>query len=95
MNPNEVHKSLIKKALLNIGTKYNRIELKEIAEYTHADLDLIVHVIKEMIKGEEIHADYFSTTKSVVFNLEANIDEIDELMLKFEEWEGKKIDKKE
>ena len=42
-----------------------------------------------MIQEGEIHADYFKSTKTLAFDQRSNIDEIDNLMKKFEQWESK------
>jgi len=47
-----------------------------------------------MIKNKEIYAEYFTSSKSVAFNQQANIDEIDKLMEVYKEWEEKKVGKK-
>jgi len=36
----------------------------------------------------------FESSKSVAFNQQANIDEIDKLMATYKEWEDKKVEKK-
>ena len=40
-----------------------------------------------MIENKEIHAHYFSSTKFVAFDQQANIEEIDELMTTYKKWE--------
>ena len=47
-----------------------------------------------MIENKEIYAQYFSSTKSVAFNQQANIEEIDKLMATYKEWEEKEFEKK-
>ena len=47
-----------------------------------------------MIDNNEIKARFFSTTASVAFDVAQNIDEIDELLKTFKEWEMKGIEKK-
>ncbi len=37
---------------------------------------------------------YFSSTKSIAFNQQANINEIDNLMKTYKDWEDKEIGKK-
>lgn len=56
--------------------------------------DLIVATVKEMIENKEIFAKYFESSKSVAFNQQANIDEIDKLMSAYKDWEDKKLGKK-
>jgi len=47
-----------------------------------------------MIDKKEIYAKYFESSKSVAFDQQANIDEIDKLMEAYKEWEEKKVGKK-
>ncbi|KKN28252.1 hypothetical protein LCGC14_0856330 [marine sediment metagenome] len=47
-----------------------------------------------MIKNNEIYGQYFKSSNSIVFNQQANIDELDKLMLIYQEWENKQIGKK-
>ena len=47
-----------------------------------------------MIDNKEIYAQYFSSTKSVAFDQQANIDEIDKLMSTYKDWESEKVGKK-
>ncbi len=83
--------NLIKMTVLDLGTKFTRLEIREIREKCKVDHeDLIIKIIKEMIKNNEIYAEYFKSSNSISFNQQANIDEIDDLMKKFEEWD--KID---
>ena len=85
---------VIKKTVLDLATKFPRLKIKEISEKCKKDLDLILKVILEMLKNQEIYGEYFPNTKSIVFNQQANIDEIDKLMVRFEEWEKNKIGKR-
>ncbi len=89
---------LVKTTVLELGSKFSRIQTVEITEKTGIkDETLIIGVIQSMIKNQEIDAEYFSSTRSIVFNQLTNIDEIDALMSAYKEWEDKgegKIDKK-
>ncbi len=87
LNICETH--IIKKTVLNLGTKFGRLQVKEIAEECGVENDLIVATVKEMIENKEIYATYFESSKSVAFNQQANIDEIDKLMATYKEWEEK------
>ena len=58
------------------------------------DLQSIIETVKDMIDNKEIYAQYFSSTKSVAFDQQANIDEIDKLMSTYKDWEDKKVGKK-
>jgi hypothetical protein len=48
-----------------------------------------------MISNKEIYAEFFKSSKTVSFDQQANIDEIDELMAVFKDWEDDQITKKE
>ncbi len=85
----------IKKTVLNLGTKYTRLEIREIAEKCAIDNeDLITKIVKDMINNKEIYAEYFSSSNSISFDQQANINEIDKLMKKYDEWEKKSLSKK-
>ncbi|GAG97992.1 unnamed protein product, partial [marine sediment metagenome] len=78
----------IKETILDLGTKFTRLEIREIAEKCEVDNEnLITIVAKDMINNKEIYAEYFSSSNSVSFNQQANIEEIDTLMDIYKEWE--------
>ena len=85
--------SKIKSTILNLGTKYGRLQIKEIAEECRENDSLIESTVIEMIKLNEIYAKYFDSSKAVAFDLQANIDDIDKLMGKYKEWEKEDKDK--
>jgi len=86
------NKHIIKKTILELGIKFARLQIAEISEVCDLDnLQLIVDTVKGMIANKEIYAQYFSSTKSVAFDQQANIDEIDKLMEQYKKWE--KVDK--
>ena len=77
------------------NVKFARLQIAEISEECAVkDEQLIVDTVREMIDNKEIYAQYFSSTKSVAFDQQANIDEIDKLMATYKEWEEKKVEKK-
>ena len=85
----------VKKAVLDLGLKFARLQIAEISEVCSVDdIQLIVDIVKDMIDNKEIYAQYFSSTKSVAFDQQANIDEIDKLMSTYKDWEDKKVGKK-
>ena len=86
--------ALIRKTILELGTKYPRLQVKEIAETCKIDVNTIIGIIREMIKNNEIYAQYFKSTNSVAFNQQANIDEIYVLMEQYKKWEQEGIGKK-
>jgi len=77
---NEEEITLIKKTIGELGTQFTRLEVREISEDCQVDQDLIIKVIIEMISNNEIHAEYFKSSKTVAFNQEANIEEMDNLI---------------
>ena len=89
----EVDKTLIKNVILELGTKYDRLNVDEISEKSNQDSGIITSTINEMIGNNEIYAEYFSSTKMVAFNKQANLNEIDTLMAKYKEWEKGQVEK--
>jgi len=101
---------IIKKSILDLGTKFTRLQVPEIIErckfkikgkYTSDKIGdyerkqrLVVSTINNMIGNKEIYAEFFYTTGTVVFNQQANIDEIDRLMDAYKDWEKKEIGRK-
>jgi len=84
-----------KKFILDSGTRFPRLQVAEIAEECELNnLELIEVIIEKMIENKEIYAKYFKSTKTIAFDQEANIDEIDNLMKAYREWEDKKVEKK-
>ncbi|MBD3214459.1 MAG: hypothetical protein GF311_17740 [Candidatus Lokiarchaeota archaeon] len=94
LKQSEKNRVLIKRTILELGTKYPRIEMKEIAEKCGELPDLIIDVLQKMIKNEEIYAAYFKTSQTVAFNQQANINEIDLLMERYNDWETTRLKKK-
>jgi len=89
------YKPIIKKTVLELGVKFARLQIAEISEVCGVgDIQLIVDTVKDMIDNKEIYAQYFSSTKSVAFDQQANIDEIDKLMEQYRQWEKEGISKK-
>jgi len=85
----------IKKTVLDLGTKFTRLKIIEIAEKCGLkDQQVIIDTVLNMIEKNEIYADYFSISKSIAFNQQANIEEIDRLMAAYKDWEDKKVRKK-
>ena len=76
-----------RKTVLDFGTRLTRLKVAEIAERTGAFHKTIIEVVEKMKQNNEIYARYFKSSNSVVFNQDANIDEIDRLMSVYNEWE--------
>lgn len=79
----------IKNTIIDLGIKhkYNRIHTAEIAEKCKEPEDVIICIIREMIENEEIFGEFFSSTKSLLFNQQANIDNVDNIMKNIKQWE--------
>lgn len=77
-----------------MGVKFDRLHVSEIAEKCKESDEYIINTALDMIKKKEIYAEYFQSTKSVVFDKKANIDEIDALMEQYKKWEKEGIGKK-
>ena len=86
--------SIIKKTVLDLGTKFPRLQVIEIAEECGVENDLIISTLKEMITHKEIYAKYFESSQSVAFDQQANIDDIDKLLSAYKEWEEEGVAKK-
>jgi len=82
---------LVKKTILDFGIRFDRLQVREIDEKCRVNKSIIIKVINDMIQKNEIYAEYFKNTNTVAFNKKANIEEIDDLMNKFKEWEEDKI----
>ena len=86
--------SKIKSTILILCTKFGRLHIMEISEECGEDESLIISTVREMIEGSEIYAKYFESSKSVAFDQQANIKEIDKLMEQYQQWEKEGISKK-
>ena len=81
---------------MNYSTKFARIQLSDITDKTGiTDENLIMNITRNMIANHEIYAEYFSSSKAITFNQQANIDAIDNLMEVYKDWEQNKIGKKD
>jgi len=65
---NTIKAAKIKNAILDLGSKFGRLQVIEIAEECGESIDLIVSTVKEMIEGEEIYAKYFESSQAVAFD---------------------------
>ena len=83
----------IRQIILDAGTKFSRIKIKEISEYSNVDKISIIKVIKEMVQNREIYGEYFKNSRTISFNQVANIEEIDNLLESYKKWEEDSIGK--
>ena len=84
----------LKKEIVDLSVEFTRFEIKAISEKLNQDPALIAELIQDMVDKQEIYGYYFKSTKTVAFNQQANIDEIDKLLSKFSEFEEKQMGKK-
>ncbi|TFF95895.1 MAG: hypothetical protein EU547_07020 [Promethearchaeota archaeon] len=89
----EEDKLIIKKKILELGTQFPQLKIKEISEETGKNYKQVENVIKEMIEKKEINAEFFKSSKSISFDQKANIREIDNLMELYKEGEKREIGK--
>jgi tetratricopeptide (TPR) repeat protein len=78
----------IRQTILKLSMKYSRIQVAEIAEKCDESEDTIIIIIKSMIEAGEIYADYYRSTKAVLFDQQKSVNDLDILMEKFELWEN-------
>lgn len=83
----------IRQIILDAGTKFSRIKIKEISENSKVDKISILKVIKDMIQNREIYGEYFGSSRTISFNQVANIKEIDNLLESYKKWEEESIGK--
>ncbi len=84
----------IKDTILDLGTKYSKLQITEIIiESEIRDEDLIISTIEGMIHKKEIYGEYDSSSKEIIFNQQKNVEEIDKLMAIHKEWEEQNIGK--
>lgn len=86
--------AIVKKAIIAYGRKIARLELKEISEKTNVDTHTILKIVKSMIKNKEIFGEYFKSSKTIAFNQIKNVENIDNLMELYNNWENNKLKKK-
>ena len=85
--------AIIKSAILEFGRKIARLKIKDISEKSNVDTSTVFRILNEMIKNQEIYAEYFKSSKTVAFNQIANLENIDSLMKLYEDWEHQKLKK--
>ncbi|MFX0140355.1 MAG: toll/interleukin-1 receptor domain-containing protein, partial [Candidatus Hodarchaeota archaeon] len=84
----------IKRIVINLATKFARLEIIDISEKTGiSDEDFIIEIIEEMIQNNEVYAGYFSKYKTVYFDQQSNIEQIESLIKTYGEWEKNNLDR--
>ena len=92
-SPTIKEEALVKRIILEMGTKFSRTEIKEVSEKSRVDITSIIKIVKQMITNQEIHGIYFNSTETIAFNQQSNIKEIDNLMAQYKQWEEINIGK--
>jgi hypothetical protein len=77
----------IKSIIRDLGSKHTRLQVMDIVDKCGEEEGLIISTIQDMIKNREISAEYFKSSKSIAFIQQIDVEEIDELMKSFDEWE--------
>ena len=84
---------IVKRNIIEFGKKIARLKIKDISEKSNVDTSTVFKVLNEMIRNQEIYAEYFKSSKTVAFNQIANLENIDLLMKLYEDWEHQKLKK--
>ena len=71
-NP-QPHVKKIKTLVLELGTKFDRLEIKEISQKSRIDAVTNLKILKNMIKKNEILAEYFTSSRAIVFDQRLNL----------------------
>jgi len=86
--------NIIKRIVLNLATKFARLEITDISEQIGiSDDDFIIEVLQEMIQNNEINGEYFSKSKAVAFDKQSNIEQIEQFIKIYREWEMLNLDR--
>jgi len=81
--PNKKVTSVIKKLLLDFGTKFARLEVRDISEKYFRNRRKVKQIVSQMVANKEIFAEDIKKNKIVEFNKEAYIEQIDRLIEKY------------
>ena len=84
----------IKKGILELGVNFEQLKITEIAKKLEAKSSHVKFALKDMIKKNEITASYSIYSRSVRFDQESIIEEVDLLIEKFERWDKQDKSKK-
>ena len=97
---NELHKSYtelkIRTILIDISTKYPRLQIEEIAKICESDVNYTKTILENMFQNQEIYGEYFEETGGAVFEVSKNMPFLAMLDEAFKDWEDfeEKIDGK-
>ena len=94
LQPNtKEEEAIVRRKIIEYGGKIARLKIKDISEKTNVNNSTVLKILIEMIKNQEIYAEYFKSSKTVAFNQIANLEKIDALMKLYEDWEHQKLKK--
>ena len=88
---NEDYKVIqLRKKIVDLGTKFDKLNVSEIAEELNVELETIKILIKSMIESQELSAKLNEKSDFVEFNFTEISAKIDQLMLIYDDWEKKR-----
>ncbi|MHA2087991.1 MAG: PCI domain-containing protein, partial [Promethearchaeota archaeon] len=90
LKENKLNNVNIKKQILELGSQYSRLELRELSEKIGEDNESLKRIVISMIRNNEIFAQYFNNTKTLVLNQQANLEQLEQLISKINTIEKKK-----
>ncbi len=97
---NELHKLYaelkIRITLIDISTKYPRLQIEEIAKLCESDVNYTIKILENMFQNQEMFGEYFEETGGAVFEVSKNMPFLTMLDEAFKDWEDfeEKIDGK-
>jgi len=92
----EENSMIIKEKILTSRKDVDRLLISEIMNETNIhDEPLIIEVVQDLIDNQEINAEYFESSKSILFNLQGKALKIDNLLDTYKDWEDERFEKRE
>lgn len=85
--------AIVKRKIIEFGGNIARLKVKDISEKSNVDTSTVFRILFEMIRNQEIYAEYFKSSKTVAFNQIANLENFDTLMKLYDNWEHQKLKK--
>ncbi|MFW9938639.1 MAG: PCI domain-containing protein, partial [Candidatus Thorarchaeota archaeon] len=84
---------IIKSTVIDLGTKFHRLEVRDIAEKCYVNREKVQKIIQAMIEANEIYAIFSDKSEMIEFDQNKNIDQLDALMALYKNWEKKEYKK--
>jgi len=86
--------NIVKRVVLNLATKFARLEIIDISEKIGiSDINFIIEVLQEMFRNNEIKGEYFSKSKTIAFDRQSNIEQLEQFIKIYREWEMLNLDR--